>query len=159
LDFVEAVAVAVAVAVAPDPLTDAVEAAGLGVAVVQWGLGKGPAVLAAVPDGLALLLGLEVAVPLGLGLGLGVAVPLGLGLGLEVAVPLGLGLGLPLSEELAPGLAAPLLSPPLDDADGLVVTVVCVGELALPDEPDAAGVADACAEAGGQAVAWTLGAT
>ena len=143
-----AVAVDVAVAGAVDPLAAGVEAVGLGEGVVQWGVGAGPP-LVACPDGLAWWLGLAVAVSLGLGL----AVAVSLGLGLAVAVSLGLGL----SEGLAPGLAAPLLSAPLDDTAGLVVTASCAGELALPDEPDAAGVADACLEVDEQGVALALG--
>ena len=117
---------------------------------MQGAVGAGLA-LVAVRDGLAWWLGLEVAVPLVLGLE--VAVPLGLGLAVGVA----LGLGLAVSEGLAPGLAAPLLSSPLDDTAGLVVTVVCADELARPDEPDAVGFADGCVEAAAQ-VALALGA-
>ena len=145
-----AVPVAVAVAGAVDPLAAGVEAVWLGAGVVQGAVGAGPA-LVAVPDGLAWWLGLEVAVSLGLGLEVAVS----LGLGLEVAVSLGLGLGL--SEGLAPGLAAALLSSPLDDTAGLVVTASCAGELALPDEPDVVGVADACVEVGGQGSLWRSG--
>ena len=86
-------------------------------------------------------------------LGLGLAVAVSLGLGLAVAVSLGLGL----SEGLALGLAEPLLSAPLDDTAGLVVTASWAGELALPDEPDAAGVATACLEVDKQGVALALG--
>ena len=146
VDVADGVAVPVAAAAgAVDPLVAGVEAVWLGVGVVQGAVGAGPA-LAAVRDGLACWLGLEVAVALGLGLGLEVAVPLGLGLGVAVL----LGLGLPLSEGLALVLAAALLSSPLDDTAGLVVTASCAGELALPDEPDVVGVADARVEVGGQ---------
>ena len=151
VDVADGVAVPVAAAAAVDPLVAGVEAVWLGVGVVQGAVGAGPA-LAAVGDGLACWLGLEVAVALGLGLGLEVAVPLGLGLGVAVL----LGLGLPLSEGLALVLAAALLSSPLDDTAGLVVTASCAGELALPDEPDVVGVADARVEVGGQ-VALVLG--
>ena len=149
-----AFAVPVAAAVAADPLAGGVEAVWLGAGVVQGAVGAGPA-LVVVPDGLACWLGLEVTVPLGLGLGLEVTVPLGLGLGLEVTVSLGL--GFPLSEGLALVLAAAVLSSPLDDTAGLVVTASCVGELVLPDEPDVVGVAEVCVEADAQ-VALGLGA-
>jgi len=149
VDVAVGVAVPVAVAVAWDSLAAGVEAVWLGVGVVQGAVGAGPA-LAAVRDGLACRLGLEVAVALGLGLEVTVA----LGLGLEVAVSLGL--GFPVSEGLASGLAVPLLSSPLDDTAGLVVTAVCASELAPPDEPDVVGFADACVEVGGQ-VALVLG--
>ena len=150
VDVAVDVAVSVDVAVAVDPLAADVEALWLGPGVVQGAVGAGPA-LVAVPDGLAWWLGLEVAVALGLGLAVAVA----LGLGLAVAVALGLGLAA--SEGLVPGLAAPLLSAPLDDTAGLVVTASCAGELARPDEPDAVGVADGCVEAAAQ-VALALGA-
>ena len=74
VDVAVAVAVPVAVAVAWDSLAAGVEAVWLGVGVVQGAVGAGPA-LAAVRDGLACWLGLEVAVALGLGLE--VTVPLG----------------------------------------------------------------------------------
>jgi hypothetical protein len=143
-----AAAVDVAVAVAVDLLAAGVAVVGRGAGVVQWGVGAGPP-LAACPDGLAWWLGLAVAAALGLGLAVGVS----LGLGLAVGVSLGLGL----SEGLAPALAEPLPSPPLDDTAGLVVTASWVGELALPDEPDAAGVAAACLEVDKQGVALALG--
>ena len=143
VDVAVDVAAAADVAAAVDPLAAGVEAVWLGVGVVQGAVGAGLA-LGAVGDGLACWLGLEVAVTLGVELSVAVT------LGVELSVAVTLGLELPPSEGLAPGLAAPLLSSPLDDTAGLVVTASCDGELALPDEPDAVGVADARVEAGGQ---------
>jgi hypothetical protein len=121
-----------------------------GDAVVQCGVGTGPAVGVTFPVRLGLLLGLEAGLTLGLGLELAESPGLGLTVSLE--------LGLPVSAGLVPGLVAPSLSLPLVDTAGLlVVALFCAGELALPDEPDVDGVADACAEVVGQAVAAALG--
>ena len=94
VDVAVDVGVPVAVAVAWDSLAAGVEAVWLGVGVVQGAVGAGPA-LAAVRDGLAWWLGLEVTVALELGLGVTVALELGLG------VTVALGLWFPVSEGLA----------------------------------------------------------
>ena len=147
------------------PVTGVLDAAGagvgVGVGVVHLGVGAGPAVFVFAAAELGPLLGLELAVRLALGLELAVRLALGLelavrlALGLELAVPLVLGLGLGVSL----GLAVPLppLPLPLDGTARELATLVCARVVALPDEPDVAGVADG-PWAGGHEVGLTLGA-
>ena len=143
------------------PVTGVLDAAGagVGVGVVHLGVGAGPAVFVFAAAELGPLLGLELAVRLALGLELAVRLALGLelavllALGLELAVPLVLGLGLGVSL----GLAVPLPPLPLDGTARELATLVCARVVALPDEPDVAGVADG-PWAGGQEVGLTLGA-
>ena len=123
------------------PVTGVLDAAGagVGVGVVHLGVGAGPAVFVFAAAELGPLLGLELAVLLALGL--------------ELAVPLVLGLGLGVSL----GLAVPLPPLPLDGTARELATLVCARVVALPDEPDVAGVTDE-PWAGGQEVGLTLGA-
>ena len=142
------------------PVTGVLDAAGAGVAVVHLGVGAGPAVFVLAAAELAALLepllelelalGLELAVLLALGLELAVLLALGLELTVPLVPGLGLGPGVPL------GLAVPLAPLPLDGTARELATLVCACVMALPDEPDTAGVADE-PWAGGQEVGLTLG--
>jgi hypothetical protein len=142
-----------------DPVTGVLDAAGAGAGVVHLGVGAGPAAFVFAAAELEPLLGLELAGLLALGLGLAVLLALELelavllALGLELAVPLVLGPGLGVSL----GLAVPLPPLPLDGTARELATLVCARVVALPDEPDVAGVADE-PWAGGQEVGLTLGA-
>ncbi len=147
------------------PVTGVLDAAGagVGVGVVHLGVGAGPAVFVFAAAELEALLELEPLLGLELALGLGLAVLLALGLELAVLLALGLELAVPLVPGLGPGLGVPLglavpLPPlPLDGTARELATLVCACVVALPDEPDAAGVADE-PWAGGQEVGLTLGA-
>ncbi len=124
-----------------DPAEDVALALALGDALVHFGVGAGPVLLAAAGLLLAELLALAEAEVLGL------AELVSLGLGLAEMVSLGVGVTDPVSL----GLGVPLLWLPLEDTAGAVVTVV----VACVAEPDAA--AEAWADDDEHAVALPLG--